>query len=114
MLLKVEDSLIQGETFNVSGKNLSISELAEEVSSVVSSFKGLNKPIEIETLPSQDPRSYHVNSDKIKKVLGFSPKRSVEDAIAGLCEAFYNGLLPDPMNNTNYFNVSRMKELGVK
>jgi nucleoside-diphosphate-sugar epimerase len=114
MLLKVEDSLIQGETFNVSGKNLSISDLAQEVSRIVSSFKGLNNPIEIETLPSQDPRSYHVNSDKIKKVLGFLPKRSVEDAVTGLCEAFYNGLLPDPMTNTNYFNVLRMKELGVK
>ncbi len=114
MLLKVEDKLIQGETFNASGKNLSIAEIADEVANIVSDFKGLNKPIEIETLPSNDPRSYHVNSDKIKRVLGFSPKRTVNDAVKDLCEAFKAGNLPDSMSDTKYFNVQRMKELGVK
>jgi nucleoside-diphosphate-sugar epimerase len=114
MLLKVEDKLIQGETFNASGKNLSIAEIADEVANIVSDFKGLNKPIEIETLPSNDPRSYHVNSDKIKRVLGFSPKRTVNDAVKDLCEAFKAGKLPDSMSDTKYFNVQRMKELGVK
>jgi nucleoside-diphosphate-sugar epimerase len=114
MLLKVEDKLIQGETFNASGKNLSIAEIADEVANIVSDFKGLNKPIEIETLPSNDPRSYHVNSDKIKRVLGFSPKRTVNDAVKDLCEAFKAGKLPKSMSDTKYFNVQRMKELGVK
>ena len=114
MLLKVEDKLIQGETFNASGKNLSIAEIADEVANIVSDFKGLNKPIEIETLPSNDPRSYHVNSDKIKRVLGFSPTRTVNDAVKDLCEAFKAGKLPDSMSDTKYFNVQRMKELGVK
>ena len=114
MLLKVEDKLIQGETFNASGKNLSIAEIADEVANIVSDFKGLNKPIEIETLPSNDPRSYHVNSDKIKRVLGFSPTRTVNDAVKDLCEAFKAGKLPGSMSDTKYFNVQRMKELGVK
>ena len=114
MLLKVEDSLIQGETFNAGGKNLSIAEIANEVSRIVSNFKGSIEPIEIETLPSNDPRSYHVNSEKIKRVLGFSPKRSIEDAIQDLCAAFKSGYLPDSMSDTKYFNVQKMKELGVK
>jgi nucleoside-diphosphate-sugar epimerase len=114
MLLKVEDSLIQGETFNASGINLSIAEIADEVAKIVADFKGLKESIEIETLPSNDPRSYHVNSDKIKRVLGFSPKRSVKDAVKDLCEAFKSGKLPDSMNETKYFNVQKMKELGVK
>jgi nucleoside-diphosphate-sugar epimerase len=114
MLLKVEDSLIQGETFNASGINLSIAEIADEVAKIVADFKGLKESIEIETLPSNDPRSYHVNSDKIKRVLGFSPKRSVKDAVKDLCEAFKTGKLPDSMNETKYFNVQKMKELGVK
>ena len=114
MLLKVEDSLIQGETFNAGGKNLSITEIASEVSRIVSNFKGSIEPIEIETLPSNDPRSYHVNSEKIKRVLGFSPKRSIEDAIQDLCAAFKSGYLPDSMSDTKYFNVQKMKELGVK
>ena len=114
MLLKVDDKLIQGETFNASGKNLSIAEIADEVANIVSDFKGLNKAIEIETLPSNDPRSYHVNSDKIKRVLGFSPNRTVNDAVKDLCEAFKAGKLPDSMSDPKYFNVQRMKELGVK
>ena len=114
MLLKVEDSLIQGETFNASGINLSIAEIADEVAKIVADFKGLKESIEIETLPSNDPRSYHVNSDKIKRVLGFSPKRSVKDAVKDLCEAFKTGKLPDSMNDAKYFNVQKMKELGVK
>jgi nucleoside-diphosphate-sugar epimerase len=114
MLLKVEDSLIQGETFNASGKNLSIAEIADDVARIVSEFKGLNEPIEIETLPSNDPRSYHVNSEKIKRVLGFAPKRSVDDAVKDLCEAFKSGKLPNSMDDTKYFNVQKMKELGVK
>lgn len=60
------------------------------------------------------PRSYHVNSDKIKRILGFSPKRSVDDAVKDLCEAFKLGKLPNSMTDTNYFNVQKMKELGVK
>ena len=114
MLLKVEDSLIQGETFNVSGKNLSIADIAKTVAIIVSKFKHLKDPIEIETLPSNDPRSYHVNADKIKRILGFSPKRSIDDAVTELCEAFKSGKLPNSMNDTKYFNVQRMKELGVK
>jgi nucleoside-diphosphate-sugar epimerase len=114
MLLKVEDSLIQGETFNVSGKNLSITEIANDVAKIVAEFKDLKEPIDIETLPSNDPRSYHVNVEKIKSVLGFSPKRSVDDAVRDLCEAFKSGKLPNPMTDTKYFNVQKMKELGVK
>jgi nucleoside-diphosphate-sugar epimerase len=114
MLLKVEDSLIQGETFNVSGKNLSIAEIANDVAKIVAEFKDLKGPIDIETLPSNDPRSYHVNAEKIKSVLGFSPKRSVDDAVRDLCEAFKSGKLPNSMTDTKYFNVQKMKELGVK
>ena len=114
MLLKVDDSLIQGETFNVSGKNLSIAEIANDVAILVAKFKDLKDPIEIETLPSNDPRSYHVNADKIKRILGFSPKRSVDNAVTDLCEAFKSGKLPNSMSDTKYFNVQKMKELGVK
>jgi nucleoside-diphosphate-sugar epimerase len=114
LLLKVEDNLIQGETFNASGPNLSIAEIAKDVSDKVAKFKDLDKPIQIETLPSNDPRSYHVSSEKIKKILGFVPKKTVGDAILDLCNAFRNGLLPNAMNDSIYYNVQRMKELEVK
>ena len=39
----------------------------------------------IVTTPTDDIRSYHVNSDKIARVLGFEPKRTIEDAVRDLC-----------------------------
>ena len=48
--------------------------------------------IKIVTTPTNDMRSYHVNSDKIKRVLGFKPKRSIEDAVRDLTRAFRNHL----------------------
>jgi hypothetical protein len=70
--------------------------------------------IEIVTTPSDDPRSYHINSDKIARVIGFKPKYTIEDAVRGLCKAFKQGKLPNSMEDDQYFNVKRMKRLGVK
>ena len=60
---------------------------------------------------ANDPRSYHINSDKIKRVLGFVPKRAVEDAARDLCQAFKAGKLPDSLTNDRYFNVRTMKAI---
>jgi nucleoside-diphosphate-sugar epimerase len=67
--------------------------------------------IPIVTTPTNDIRSYHVNSDKIRRQLGFGPKHNVEDAVRDLCKAFKAGKLPNSMDDTFYFNVRRLKEL---
>lgn len=113
LLLEVEDEQIRNETFNCGYQNMSIADIAKTVQEVVSRRRPDLGPIGIETEPSNDLRSYHVNSDKIKRVLGFEPKYSVEDAVNSLCDAFENGLLPNSMEDTIYFNVRRMKELEV-
>jgi hypothetical protein len=48
----------------------------------------------ISVLPSNDPRSYRVNSDKLL-ASGFQPKKTVEDAIDEICFAYRNGQLLD-------------------
>lgn len=113
LLLEVEDDLIRNETFNCGYQNMSISDIAKTVQEVVSRRRPDLGSIAIETEPSNDLRSYHVNSDKIKRVLGFEPKYSIEDAVNSLCDAFDDGLLPNSMEDTIYFNVRRMKELNV-
>lgn len=113
LLLEVEDDLIRNETFNCGYQNMSISDIAKTVQEVVSRRRPDLGPIAIETEPSNDLRSYHVNSDKIKRVLRFEPKYSIEDAVNSLCDAFDEGLLPNSMEDTIYFNVRRMKELDV-
>jgi nucleoside-diphosphate-sugar epimerase len=102
---------ISGETFNIGYQNLSIARIAEIVRDVVQQEFPDRKQITIETTPSNDPRSYHINSSKIGRVLGFVPKRTVEDAVRDLCKAFKEGKLPDSLSDDRYFNVRTMKAI---
>lgn len=114
VLLAAEDDLIQGETFNCGFQNMSIAAIAELVTQVVPKYRPQLGDLTIDTSPSDDLRSYHVNSGKITRVLGFTPQFSVADAIEDLCRAFSQGLLPDSLDDTVYFNVRRMKEMKVR
>jgi nucleoside-diphosphate-sugar epimerase len=100
---------IAGEIFNIGYQNLSISKIAEIVRDVVRQEFPDRPEITIETTESNDPRSYHINSDKIKRVLGYAPKRTIEDAVRDLCQAFKAGKLPDSLTDDRYFNVRTMK-----
>ena len=111
LFLTVPAEKIQKETFNVGYQNLSIMQIAEMVQSVVSEEFPEKGRVEIVTTPSDDLRSYHINSDKIKRALGYAPKRTIEDAVRDLCRAFRQGLVPDSMADDRYFNVKRLKRL---
>jgi nucleoside-diphosphate-sugar epimerase len=102
---------IAGETFNIGYQNLSIARIAEIVRDVVRREFPQKGEIVIETTATNDPRSYHINSDKIRRVLGYTPKRTVEDAVRDLCRAFRDGKLPASLEDDRYFNVRRMKAL---
>lgn len=111
MLLEVADEKIAGEIFNVAYDNMSIRELADIVKTVVEQEYPELGEIEIVTTPSDDNRSYHVNSDKVRRQLGFEPQHTIEDAVNDLCTAFKDGKLPNSMDDDQYFNVRRMKSL---
>lgn len=101
---------IQGEIFNIGFQNMTISDIAKVVKKVVEKEFPGRPPIEIVTTPSNDNRSYHINSDKVTRVLGFKPKRTVEDAVRDLCHAFKLGKLPNAMTDEIYYNVKTMKQ----
>jgi len=109
LMIEAPDAKIAGQIFNVGYQNLSIARIAEIVRDVVEAEFPDRKPIAIETTSTNDPRSYHINSDKIRRVLGYTPKRTVEDAVRDLCRAFKDGKLPDSLADDRYFNVRRMK-----
>ena len=111
LLLEAPDEKIAGETFNAGFQNLSIMEIAQLAKRVVQEEFPDKGDIPIVTTPTDDIRSYHVNSDKITRVLGFRPRHNVEDAIRDLCKAFKAGKLPNSMQDTFYFNVRRLEEL---
>jgi nucleoside-diphosphate-sugar epimerase len=111
MLLKQPDEKIAGEIFNAGFQNMSIMDIAKLVKKVVAEEFPDKGDIPLVTTPTDDNRSYHVNSDKIRRLLGFQPKRSVEDAIRDLCRAFREGKLPNSMTDDFYYNVRRLKAL---
>ncbi|MCH9614516.1 MAG: UDP-glucose 4-epimerase [Chlamydiia bacterium] len=112
-LLELPDEKIAGETFNFGHQNYSISHIAEMVRKVVMEEFPEKGEIAIETQSSDDNRSYHICSDKIKNKLGISPKRTVEDAVRDLCKAFKAGKLKDSLTDESYSNVKTLMSCGV-
>ncbi len=98
---------IDGKVFNAGYQNHPVQAIAEMVQGVVGE-------VPIEVLPTDDLRSYHVNSERIRRELGFVPRHTIEQAITDLCEAFAAGRVPDPMNDPRYYNIKRMQELSLQ
>lgn len=105
---------IAGETFNAGYENFTVRELADQVKRVVEEEFPELAPIEIETTPSDDHRSYHVSSRKIAEKLGWAPKRSIEDAVRDVCAAFRAGLLPNSLDDDRYINVRTVKAKALQ
>jgi nucleoside-diphosphate-sugar epimerase len=102
---------IQNETFNVGYQNLSLMEIAELVRRVVGEEMPKRKEVDIVTTPTDDIRSYHINSDKIKRVLGYAPRHTIEDAVRELTRAFLANKIPNSMEDDRYYNVRLLKRL---
>ncbi|MDD5301115.1 MAG: SDR family oxidoreductase [Gallionella sp.] len=114
LLLTAPEEKIANQIFNVGFQNMSILDIAKTVKKVVEEEFPEKKGIPIEVSESNDLRSYHINSDKIKRTLGYQPKYSVEDAVRDLCKAFREGKLPNSFDDNSYYNVRTMKAIGAK
>ncbi len=84
--------------FNAGFENISIREIAERVVRII--------PAEIVITPSNDPRSYRVNSDKLLAT-GFRPRKTVDDAISEIVAAFQRGTLK---NEDRWHNLRWMQK----
>ena len=113
-LITEEADKIAGQVFNVGYQNMSIMDIAHLVKKIVEEEIPEIGIVDIDTSISDDLRSYHINSEKIKYALGFEPKYTVEDAIRELCKAFRNNRLPCSFSDDKYFNVRQMKNLNAK
>ena len=100
---------IGAKTFNAAYENHTIAELAEMVQRIVSRELPELAPIALETVPSNDTRSYHVSSAKIRRELGWAPKRTLEDAVVELCRAFRAGKISNSMTDIRYYNVKTVQ-----
>jgi nucleoside-diphosphate-sugar epimerase len=113
-LLDMPPEKIQGQTFNAGYENFTIAEIGEQVRRVVLSEMPELAPIEMVTEPTDDIRSYHINSDKLKQILGWAPQRSIEDAVRDLCGAFREGKIPNSMDDIGYYNVKTVQAAALK
>tara|TARA_B110000238_G_C16128573_1_gene440413 strand:+ start:656 stop:1633 length:978 start_codon:yes stop_codon:yes gene_type:complete len=106
-VLKTSPKKINGEIFNVGFKNQSVNELAVDVKEVIGA------DVKIINTKSDDNRSYHVSSEKIKEIIGFETKFTVKDAALDLKNAFEKKLLPNSFEDEKYFNIKRMQSIKL-
>ena len=99
---------INGQIFNVGFKNQSVNELANDVKEVIGS------DVKIIHTKSDDNRSYHVSSEKIRDVLNFNTKYTVKDAVSDLKNAFEKKSLINTFNDEFFFNIKRMQSINLK
>jgi nucleoside-diphosphate-sugar epimerase len=87
-----------GGVYNAGFENLTVLDIANRVAERV--------PAEVKVLPSSDPRSYRICSDRLVAA-GFAPKKSVASAIEEIVAAHRDGWLRDePVTH----NVTWMKQ----
>ena len=107
VLLNADNEKIAGKIYNAGYENQPVSKIAETVKNVV------GEDVKLITTPSDDNRSYHISSQKIKDELGFETTHTIHDAVEDLCAAFDKGLLPNSLDNEMYFNIKRMQNLEL-
>jgi nucleoside-diphosphate-sugar epimerase len=105
--LRWPDEAIDGKIYNVGYENYRLMDIAEMARKIV------GPDVDIVTTPTDDLRSYHVSSAKIRRELGFSAQHSVEDAVRDLVAAFQAGKIPDSMNDIRYYNIKTMQALNM-
>lgn len=112
-LLGLPDNQIAGKTYNAGYQNRTVSDIAGIVSNVITGELPEKKEIEVVTVPSDDPRSYRISSEKIKKELSFVPRHTIEDAVRDLINAFMAGKLLNSMTDIRYYNIKTMKAVKL-
>ena len=107
VLLDAPSKKINGEIFNVGFKNQTVNELANDVKEVIGG------DVKIIKTRSDDNRSYHVSSEKIKQVLNFETKYTVKDAVLDLKDEFEKKSIINTFEDEFFFNIKRMNNINL-
>ncbi len=108
LLLDRPDEAIDGKIWNAGYHNLKVRAIADMVRDEV------GPEVDIVVTPTDDHRSYHVSSEKIRRDIGFVAERTVKDAIIDLKAAFLAGKVPGAMTDDRYYNIKRMQALKLR
>jgi len=97
---------ISGEAINIGANDLNyqIRDLAALIQSHL-------PDVELEVAPGDaDRRTYHVNFDKMKRLLGVEPSWTIEASVKEIHEALIDGRIPEP-ESPRYYNIKLLKQL---
>ncbi len=98
---------VSGEVFNLVKENFRILELGHRIGEILKPFKN----VKVEVLfGTKESRSYRVSGEKVKRILGFEPKISVECAVKEIWEILRTGRYTD-FSNPIYYNIEWMRLL---
>jgi nucleoside-diphosphate-sugar epimerase len=106
-LIEANHKLVQKQMFNVGYQNQPVNKIARIVKKII------GKDVFVKTEKTNDNRSYHISSKKIKNVLGFKPRYTIEDAVKDLKKAFKNKKIKNSLTNQMYFNIKRMQNIKL-
>ncbi len=107
-LLDQPDDKLKSKIYNAGYENFSVREIAEMVRRVI------DPNLQVKAVPTDDNRSYRVSSRKIQEELGFTAKRTIEDAVKDLKDAFAAGKCPDSLTAVRYYNIKTMQAAGLR
>jgi nucleoside-diphosphate-sugar epimerase len=112
--LEAPDELARGEIFNVLHSNYQIRELAMLVAG---SVQLLGRAVRLEEVPAPRlNRDYECSNVKLSQKLGFTPRRSVVEAVSHMLTAIDLGDRSE-LSNPRYYNIrwlELMNELGPR
>ena len=107
-LINAPKSKVSGEIFNAGYENKTVLDLANTVKKII------GDDVKLDFTKTDDNRSYHISSKKIKNVLDFETTKTIEDAVIDLRKAFEKNLLPNSLDDERYFNIKRMNNINLK
>ena len=107
-LIEAKQSLVNKQAFNIGFENFSVLEIANIVK------KNMDNEINLEKVSTDDIRSYHVSSEKIKSSINFKTKYNIDNAVRDLKNAFKENFFKDPLSNEEYFNIKKMQKIDLK
>lgn len=107
-VLSADKKKVNRQIFNVGNDNFTVNQIGSIVKEV------MGEDIQIENISTNDERSYHISSRKIKDILNFFPKYSIKDAVSDLKKAFEENKIPNSLKDSKYYNIKRMQEIDLK
>lgn len=98
-LKTIENEKSKNQLFNVVGENYSINE-------IVKIFQKIKPDLKINKQFIQDVKSFKVSNEKINKIIGFKPKKNIENELPFLFELFQN----EKINWSKTINTNVLKQ----